>query len=168
MNGVGRVIRKVNVVCITKKNDFLEETLEHSWGKSPEQKAREKEYNAEYYRKNKDKWKKYLQEPGDLLKSWLHQRTVVDENRKQAKRSNELFQIHDRKANAIRKYRDKNSINANAQNEIDKALSRETTLAQLNYDANEKAIVAIGHAKAKFLNKLYSSTIVKDVINLFG
>lgn len=151
-----------------KKNDFLEETLEHSWGKRPEQKAREKEYNAEYYQKNKDKWKKYLQEPGDLLKSWLHQRTVVDENRKQAKRSNELFQIHDRKANAIRKYRDKNSINANAQNEIDKALSRETTLAQLNYDANEKAIVAIGHAKAKFLNKLYSSTIVKDIINLFG
>lgn len=37
--------------------DFLEDTLQHSWGKSPKQKAREKEYNAEYYRKHKDKWK---------------------------------------------------------------------------------------------------------------
>lgn len=36
--------------------DFLEE-LAHSWGKSPEQKKREKEYNAEYYKKNKERWK---------------------------------------------------------------------------------------------------------------
>ncbi len=35
--------------------DFLE-SLQHSWGKSPKQKAREKEYNAEYYRKHKEKW----------------------------------------------------------------------------------------------------------------
>lgn len=35
--------------------DFLE-SLQHSWGKSPKQKAREKEYNAEYYRKHKDWW----------------------------------------------------------------------------------------------------------------
>lgn len=33
--------------------------LEHSWGKKPEQKAREKAYNAEYYAKNKSKWDKY-------------------------------------------------------------------------------------------------------------
>lgn len=39
--------------------DFLEDSLEHSWGKSPKQKAREKEYNAEYYRKNRHKWDKY-------------------------------------------------------------------------------------------------------------
>lgn len=37
--------------------DFLEDTLQHSWGKSPKQKAREKEYNAEYYRKHKEKWR---------------------------------------------------------------------------------------------------------------
>lgn len=36
--------------------DFLE-SLQHSWGKSPKQKAREKEYNAEYYRKHKEKWR---------------------------------------------------------------------------------------------------------------
>jgi len=36
--------------------DFLEE-LAHSWGKSPEQKKREKEYNAKYYRENKERWK---------------------------------------------------------------------------------------------------------------
>ncbi len=36
-----------------------ENDLEHSWGKSPEQKAREKEYNQQYYKKNKAKWKKY-------------------------------------------------------------------------------------------------------------
>lgn len=39
--------------------DFLEDALMHSWGKSPKQKAAEKRYNAEYYRRNKDKWKKY-------------------------------------------------------------------------------------------------------------
>lgn len=37
-------------------SDFLIDTIEHSWGKSPKQKAREKEYNAEYYRKHKEKW----------------------------------------------------------------------------------------------------------------
>lgn len=37
------------------KQDFLAE-LSHSWGKSPEQKKRESEYNAEYYKKHKDKW----------------------------------------------------------------------------------------------------------------
>lgn len=31
--------------------------LWHSWGKSPKQKAREKEYNHAYYLRNKDKWK---------------------------------------------------------------------------------------------------------------
>ena len=42
-----------------KTNDILTDALEHSWGKSPKQKAREKEYNAEYYRKNKEKWEQY-------------------------------------------------------------------------------------------------------------
>lgn len=42
-------------------SDFLAE-LQHSWGKSAKQKAREKEYNAEYYRKNKEKWEKYREE----------------------------------------------------------------------------------------------------------
>lgn len=37
------------------KQDFLAE-LSHSWGKSPEQKKRESEYNAEYYKKHKEKW----------------------------------------------------------------------------------------------------------------
>ena len=31
--------------------------LAHGWGKSPEQKAKEKAYNHEYYLKNKNKWK---------------------------------------------------------------------------------------------------------------
>lgn len=31
--------------------------LWHSWGNSPKQKAREKEYNHAYYLRNKDKWK---------------------------------------------------------------------------------------------------------------
>lgn len=30
--------------------------LYHSWGKSPKQKAREKEYNHWYYLRNKEKW----------------------------------------------------------------------------------------------------------------
>lgn len=39
--------------------DFLSDYLQHSWGKKPEQKAREKEYNAEYYRRNKERWQQY-------------------------------------------------------------------------------------------------------------
>lgn len=35
--------------------DFLDK-LVHSWGSSPEQKKREKEYNAKYYQAHKDKW----------------------------------------------------------------------------------------------------------------
>ena len=38
--------------------------LEHSWGKKPEQKAKEKEYNHSYYEKNKAKWKKYAENAG--------------------------------------------------------------------------------------------------------
>lgn len=36
--------------------DFLEDVLSHSWGTKPEQKKREKEYNHQYYLKNKIKW----------------------------------------------------------------------------------------------------------------
>ena len=35
-----------------------EKLLIHSWGNKPEQKRREKQYNHEYYLKNKDKWQK--------------------------------------------------------------------------------------------------------------
>lgn len=35
--------------------DFLE-YLAHSWGTKPEQKKREKEYNAKYYQEHKEKW----------------------------------------------------------------------------------------------------------------
>lgn len=41
--------------------------LEHSWGKKPEQKAKEKEYNHSYYEKNKVKWKKYAENAGKKL-----------------------------------------------------------------------------------------------------
>lgn len=34
--------------------DFLLDALSHSWGKSPEQKKREKEYNAKYYQEHKE------------------------------------------------------------------------------------------------------------------
>ena len=44
-----------------RDQDILMNALEHSWGKSPKQKAREKECNAEYYRKNKEKWAKYAE-----------------------------------------------------------------------------------------------------------
>lgn len=37
------------------KNPWL--VLQHGWGKSPEQKAKEKAYNHEYYLKNRNKWK---------------------------------------------------------------------------------------------------------------
>ena len=37
------------------KNDYRD-YLEHSWGKKPEQKAREREYNQQYYRSHPEKW----------------------------------------------------------------------------------------------------------------
>lgn len=40
-------------------NNDWRDYLAHSWGKKPEQKAKEKAYNAEYYRQHKDKWKSY-------------------------------------------------------------------------------------------------------------
>lgn len=39
-----------------------EEALQHSWGKSPENKRREKEYNARYYQEHKEKWLKSARE----------------------------------------------------------------------------------------------------------
>lgn len=40
-------------------NNDWRDYLAHSWGKKPEQKAREKAYNHEYYQQHKDKWKSY-------------------------------------------------------------------------------------------------------------
>lgn len=37
------------------RNDWRD-YLAHSWGTEPKQKAREKEYNAEYYQEHKEKW----------------------------------------------------------------------------------------------------------------
>lgn len=61
--------------------DFMEDYFEHSWGKKPEQKAREKEYNKEYYQKHKDKWKKY--------DSWLHDSNAPNRRASEAAAANE-------------------------------------------------------------------------------
>lgn len=37
-------------------NERCREALYHSWGKAPERKKLEKEYNRSYYQKNKQKW----------------------------------------------------------------------------------------------------------------
>lgn len=147
-----------------KKNDFLE----HSWGKSPEQKAREKEYNAEYYRKNKEKWAKYPKEFGDIFTGYISMKNTVKNKKAEAKASQALFTKHDSSARGIDSYQKRNSLNSAAQNEVSKALSREMSIAQLYYDKNEKAIADIGRVKANFFNKLYSSTLVKDLMNLFA
>lgn len=41
---------------VIQMNDFCKDCLYHAWGKSPEQKRLEKEYNAKYYSQNKNKW----------------------------------------------------------------------------------------------------------------
>lgn len=38
------------------KNQTTKTALYHAWGKTPVLKKREKEYNANYYQRNKDKW----------------------------------------------------------------------------------------------------------------
>ena len=37
-------------------NEYSKEVLYHSWGKAPERKKLEREYNRSYYQKNKHKW----------------------------------------------------------------------------------------------------------------
>lgn len=37
-------------------NDFCKDYLYHAWGKTPEQKEAEKNYNASYYQQNKNRW----------------------------------------------------------------------------------------------------------------
>lgn len=37
-------------------NDFCKDCLYHSWGKTPDRKRLEKEYNAKYYSQNKQRW----------------------------------------------------------------------------------------------------------------
>lgn len=37
-------------------NDFCKDCLYHAWGKTPEQKQAEQEYNASYYQQNKQRW----------------------------------------------------------------------------------------------------------------
>lgn len=37
-------------------NEYCKEVLYHSWGKAPERKKLEREYNRSYYQKNKHKW----------------------------------------------------------------------------------------------------------------
>ena len=37
-------------------NEYCKEVLYHSWGKAPERKQLEREYNRAYYNKNKHKW----------------------------------------------------------------------------------------------------------------
>lgn len=61
--------------------DFMDDYLQHSWGKKPEQKAREKEYNHQYYLKNKEKWKKY--------DSWLHDSNAPNRRASEAAAANE-------------------------------------------------------------------------------
>lgn len=95
-------------------------------------------------------------------------RNTVKNKKAEAKSSQALFTKHDTSARGIDSYQKQKSLNSAAQNEVSKALSREMSIAQLYYDKNEKAIADIGHAKANFFNKLYSSTLVKDLMNLFG
>ena len=37
-------------------NEYCKEVLYHSWGKAPERKKLERDYNRSYYQKNKHKW----------------------------------------------------------------------------------------------------------------
>lgn len=37
-------------------NEYSKEVLYHSWGKTPDRKKLEREYNKSYYQKNKHKW----------------------------------------------------------------------------------------------------------------
>lgn len=73
---------------IFSENDFR---LYHSWGKKPYQKAREREYNHEYYLKNKEKWKTRYSPKGIL---------GIDERDALTKASHETAEANRRYENA--------------------------------------------------------------------
>lgn len=56
-------------------NDWRDYSLAHGWGWSPKQKAAEKKYNAEYYQRNKEKWRKYRKN----TKEWVKDKVGYDE-----------------------------------------------------------------------------------------
>ena len=65
--------------------DFMEDYLQHSWGKKPEQKAREKQYNADYYKKNRDKWKQTYKDTNKFYRD-LRKKAVKQGHESMAKR----------------------------------------------------------------------------------
>ena len=110
--------------------DFMNDYLEHSWGKKPEQKAREKEYNAEYYRKHKDKWKKYDR--------WLHDSNAPNRRASEAAAANE-------KAKAKRNMTNREVVTATsgkraASNGIKNAVTTAGKLAYASNIAGQKAV----------------------------
>jgi hypothetical protein len=71
--------------------DFLE-SLQHSWGKSPKQKAREKEYNAEYYRKHKEKWLNTNRPLTDTIRGY--QDALLDSGKSYSVKTTKPIRLH--------------------------------------------------------------------------
>lgn len=80
---------------VFSENDFR---LYHSWGKKPYQKAREREYNHEYYLKNKEKWKTRYSPKG--IKEGIKDVLGYDERDALTKASHETAEANRRYENA--------------------------------------------------------------------
>lgn len=85
-----------------RDRDVLMNTLEHSWGTKPEQKAAEKRYNAEYYkkhrlelmekrRKNSMDAKGYELFKSGGIKNKAHAQQAINEAMKEAYRQDAMY-----------------------------------------------------------------------------
>ena len=126
--------------------DFMEDYLQHSWGKSPQQKKREKEYNRQYYLNNKERWTRrnatqiYRQaqnaEDKSVDEAWKSWDTAVQLDRlaRDETRSDMMRKIarsaHDRYFEAANDWSQRMDVNATKANErIEARRAYEKTLA---------------------------------------
>ena len=74
--------------------------LYHSWGKSPKQKAREKEYNHWYYLRNKEKWLDNIKKKSPIdIKKEHDEDTYYDDEDDRVREKYDAVRISDKKKN---------------------------------------------------------------------
>lgn len=77
------------------------EVIKHSWGSSPEQKRKERDYNHEYYETHQEKWAQYRNKHKDLAKE---QRAYTSTNANAMNEAAKQAVLHDIQA---KKYDDR-------------------------------------------------------------
>ena len=84
-----------------------------------------------------------------------------------APKNHELFRKHTKTAADIRKYEfdtyKNNRNNSNAQNEISKAIKKESDLADKYFHGQEQTVISYGKELVNVVKKIYNSTPVNTI-----